>query len=546
MDKQIHVVKNLLLIFLLTVGSTAFGQNYLSQPIKISSDKITLEEILQEIGRQGNFYFSYSSGIIPSDSLLTHIRLEGDAQTVLHQLLGNSYEYRQSPKHVIIRPAPFRLTLMPEEVGENRHVHIIKGYVVDEKTGKGIYQASVYEKRLLMGTMTNKKGHFKLKIKTRDNEPIVLTVSKALYKDTTTIFLPSVQIGENPSKHAYGYMDTDGESVSNTWFARVLLGSRQRLNALNLGNFFAYTPVQVSLTPGLSSHGIMSGQIVNKFSANLIGGYTAGVNGVEFAGIFNIDRYHVRYVQAAGLLNTVGGNLSGVQLAGVFNSVLDSLKGVQAAGILNLTKKQVNGLQMAGAINRTNKLHGAQIAGLINYAKNNSGLQFGIINMADTSSGVSIGLVNIIGNGFKRFSISTNEIQYVSLAFKSGNAKLYSIISAGLGAWNGIKIPVTGFGVGHEFNRHKKKSYFAAELIAQQLQGKDFDNVATWPKLSVLYNFSLNQRTKVFVAPSINLLVKNNQTVTNEKEILPKNYPLFVDHEKTKLWAGLAIGISFF
>lgn len=506
-----------------------------------------LGDALQDIAKQGDFHFSYSSGIIRTDSLISLQNFNGDVKTALRLLLGDGYEYQQSPKHLIIRPAPFRLTLLPEEVGEGKRVYTIKGYVLDEKTGLGIHNASVYEKRLLMGTMTDKKGHFKLKLRSKDNSPMTLTVSKELYKDTTTVFLPTVQVGKaGVQSGKYGYMDNGGEDVSNTGLARLFLSSKQKLNAMNLGNFFAYTPVQISLIPGLSSHGMMSGQVVNKFSANLIGGYTAGVNGVELAGVFNINRYHVKYLQAAGITNMVGGNASGVQLSGIYNTVIDSLKGLQAAGILNVVKEQVSGAQLAGISNYTKDLRGVQIAGLVNRAKHNRGLQFSVINIADTSSGVSIGLVNLLGNGFKRLSIATNEVLYADVSFKSGNAKLYSILSVGFGAWNGVDTRSTGFGLGHEFKKQSRQSYFAVELISKQLYSSAYENAGDWDKLSILYNYPVGKNTKIYLAPSINFFAKNTQMTENRKDIPSPGYPFIINNERSKLWVGLELGISFF
>src|SRR5690606_33332308 len=126
-------------------------------------------------------------------------------------------------------------------------------------------------------------------------------------------------------KRAYGYRpDDDLLNVERTAAGRFFVSSKQKLQSLNLGGFFANTPFQTSITPGLSTHGSMSGQVVNKFSVNLLGGYTSGVNGVELGGGFNINKRNVNFLQAAGVFNLVGGSVSGIQLAGVNNSVLDS------------------------------------------------------------------------------------------------------------------------------------------------------------------------------------------------------------------------------
>jgi len=575
-----HFRKNLLLTTLLVIaGFTVFSQDYLRKSVKVHVSKEKLSEILKDIGQQGGFYFSYSSGIIPSDSLITLQSYNGDVKSALHILLGDGYEYQQSQNHLIIKPAPFKLTLMPEEIGEGRKVYTIRGFVIDEKTGKGIQNASVYEKRLLTGTMTDKKGHFKLKLKSKDSYPVTITVSKELYKDTTTVFLPTVELGKNEGKNkSFGYMGGEDENVSSTAFARLFLSSKQKLNALNLGNFFAYTPVQVSLTPGLSSHGVMSSQVVNKFSYNLLGGYSAGVDGVEFAGLFNIDRFNVRYIQAAGLINMVGGKMSGIQLAGIHNTVLDSLRGIQASGIFNLVRKQVDGVQLAGIANASDSVNGIQVAGIYNHSKgmvkgmqlaaianyakeirgaqiaailnktkNNSGFQFGLVNMADSSSGLSLGVVNLIGNGIKRFSISTNEVFYANLSFKSGTPKFYSIIMASVGTWYGENVFGTGFGFGHEFNAAKRKNYFAVELLSHDLLSPDFEENNSWMKANVFYNYTISKKTKLHIGPSINF---RNLSFTNKTGVpiaIPSsNYPFLVDNKTSKWWVGLELGISFF
>ncbi|QNL48615.1 carboxypeptidase-like regulatory domain-containing protein [Olivibacter sp. SDN3] len=538
-----------LTLLMLMAGIVVFGQNYLDKPVTIDEQNRKLGDVLGIVAEQGGFHFSYSSGIIPTDSLVT-ITYTGEVNGLLHLLLDKSIEYKQTATHIILRPAPFRLTLMPEEVGEKKRTYTIKGYVVDEKTGKGIHNASVYEKRLLSGTLTDKKGHFRLKLKTKDNFPVALTVSKELYKDTTTVFLPTVDIANIKSgKGDDRYINTEGENVSNTAFGRLFLSSRQKINALNIGDFFAYTPVQLSLTPGLSSHGMMSSQVINKFSANLIGGYSAGVDGVEIAGVFNLDRLHVQYVQAAGVLNMVGGGLSGVQLSGVYNTVMDTLKGVQAAGVFNLVGKNASGVQLAGVANGADTLKGVQVAGIVNKAKYNKGFQFGLINVADTSSGVSLGMINWIGNGFKRLSISTNETLFANVDFKSGTQKFYTVVSIGAGTWSKDRIFVTGFGVGREFKRKKQQkgsSYFATELLSHQLLSSRDDNFL-WLKGQVLYHHKINRTINFYMGPSINFIHLNKFIDSEPFVAIPFNgYPHLIDNIDSKLWIGLGLGLSFF
>ncbi|WP_146753028.1 hypothetical protein [Sphingobacterium multivorum] len=80
---------------------------------------------------------------------------------------------------------------------------------------------------------------------------------------------------------------------------------------MNLGGMFLYSPYQISMTPGLSTHGFIRSQIVNKFSINIIGGSTAGVKGMELGGVFNMNQYDMQGMQMAGVFNAVGGNVRG-------------------------------------------------------------------------------------------------------------------------------------------------------------------------------------------------------------------------------------------
>jgi hypothetical protein len=204
----------------------------------------------------------------------------------------------------------------------------------------------------------------------------------------------------------------------------------------------------------------MGAQVVNKFSLNVLGGYTAGAEGAEIGGLFNIDKGQVGYVQLSGLFNAVGGGVQGLQVAGLYNVTLDTLRGAQiaglggmvsgkmegsqisglyshvtgtaegsqVAGIANLATdnltgvqvggfgsigtKGINGTQVGGFFNyagnvkgiqvsgfcnlNTGEMKGLQVSGFLNYTKVLKGTQVGIINIADSSDGYSIGLVNVV------------------------------------------------------------------------------------------------------------------------------------------------------
>ena len=171
---------------------------------------------------------------------------------------------------------------------------------------------------------------------------------------------------------------------------------------------YVYRPLQISFVSLLGTNGMESGRTVNNVSLNIIGGYSAGVEGVEvasiynlendymhgsqFAGIANMVKKDVTGTQIAGVLNVNGGLTNAVQLAGVMNRVDDTLRGFQGAGLLNIVKGNAEGTQFAGLINITgHAMEGAQFAGLVN-------------NIGDSAGAVQFaGLMNVVSNKLTGF-----------------------------------------------------------------------------------------------------------------------------------------------
>src|SRR5690606_17259852 len=124
--------------------------------------------------------------------------------------------------------------------------------VIDDQTGSKIANASVYEKRLLLSTLTDQDGYFNLKFK-QPTKSISLTISKEYYRDTTVVLLAPVLIISEKNQ-SFGYRpENERLDVERTAFGRFFVSSRQKFQSLNLRGFFANAPVQTSFTPGLST-----------------------------------------------------------------------------------------------------------------------------------------------------------------------------------------------------------------------------------------------------------------------------------------------------
>jgi hypothetical protein len=135
----------------------------------------------------------------------------------------------------------------------------------------------------------------------------------------------------------------------------------------------------------VGTNGVESGEIVNQVSFNLLMGYSAGLEGVEFGGLLNIEKDYVKGVQFAGLGNQVRNQVTGSQFAGFFNSNGGATKGAQFAGFLNTAGPGSEAIQFAGFTNvLQGEVKGGQFAGFANVAKGNvEGMQAaGFLNVA--------------------------------------------------------------------------------------------------------------------------------------------------------------------
>jgi len=526
---------------LIMLTQEGIAQQKLASLVSMHVKQVKLSAVLDTLGKKHGFYFSYSNDQIRSDSLVDLSVNNQPLRTVLDTLFKGNVDFKESPGYVILRLAPNSLTMDAETQGGKEQNYYISGYVLDEHSGLGIQNASVYEKRLLVSTLTDKKGFFKIKIK--GTGMITLTVSKEFYKDASVNFLSDVSISLKPENSTYN-IDADSSKVERSWLGRIFISSAQKLQSVNLSGYFATVPFQTSLTPGLSSHGMMSGQVVNHFSFNLLGGYTAGLNGIEFGGLFNISKQDVRYLQVAGLFNVVGGDFSGVQIAALGNSVYKNSDGLQIAGIYNLTKKDSRGFRIAGLANITgDTVKGAQIAGIFNKAKVMEGFSFGLVNIADTLTGYAVGLLNLSHNGYHKIIVNSSETAPVNLGFKTGNHKLYSVLSAGMNFNNADTYYTVGLGLGHDFVLSPRSS-ISAELSSLTVMSPKWAKTYMINRVSTVMNFNINPSLVFFAGPSFNLFYNEGSAVKSEQEQILKGKPALMNIGRNKGWVGWMVGIS--
>ncbi len=232
---------------------------------------------------------------------------------------------------------------------------------------------------------------------------------------------------------------------------------------------YDYMPVLIGLVPGLS---IPPGIYDTSLALGAVGSLTGSVDGIQLAGVFNINLGRLDGFQAAGVFNMTGGDVSGFQSAGVFNMTGGDVSGFQGAGVFNMTAGDVSlfqaagvfniaggtvsGVQAAGVFNIAEKLDGAMLAGVFNIAGEADGVMIGLVNIADELDGLAIGLVNIIGNGVYDLAVDWQfDTDTAYLTYRSGTPAMYSSFYLGADAsslFDGRLANTTmGMGIGHRF-----------------------------------------------------------------------------------------------
>jgi hypothetical protein len=560
-----------LLLLIWGVGGRSLVARAQGQPkpslrkISIRCQAAPLPGLLQDISRQGKFYFSYDSRLIDNDALVTLDVDRAEVGVVLERILPSGIGWKERGNYIYLQRSPV--------------LTAATGVVRDALTGEPLSDATVYSPDPLGATLTNADGSFNLKMKS--SKPYTLVVRRMAYSDTSILCMGGcrgLEISLNPELYSLdSFTVSSSKRFQNQWYSRLVTNARTRLLLLNLDSALLKAPYQLSLLPGLGTHGRMAPQVGNQLSINIIGGYHSYVDGFEGAGVFNITRNDAKYVQTAGVANLVGGAVTGFQgagvynqcrqvtgaqaagvcnmalgrvqgsqLAGVANFCRDSVTGTQAAATINLAAGQVSGTQLSAGVNvALEGIEGLQL-GLVNYTTVLKGVQLGLVNISDTADGCTIGLLNIVKHGYHRLGLHFNDVQDLELSLSTGTSNLYTILLAASNYDHPDQYSV-GAGFGTQIRRWGQASLHL-EATSQYL------NLDSWRQLHLLNRAALTAQVllargvRVTGGPVYNVYVESKVN-GDYRPVLPEVRRGGAVHDFDKGvrgWAGFQIGVSLF
>lgn len=594
-------------ILFLLAGTFCAGQTkekqlpLLERPVTLIVENEKAPLVLNRIGQAAGFSFSYNSSIVDPE-LVVNLNVQNlTVRQVLNEIFNGSLNYKAKGNYVILTRAA------PPPIKNDVVTIVVSGYVEDAITGNKVSQVSIYHKPSITSTITDEYGYFRIKIE-KGTDSLSLSVSKKDYLDTT------IQITESANQYYIIALksiarDTTKIAVSEIPNDSVSLSLKEELshpyysepNVQNISDTL-YSLAQVSLLPFIGTNGRLSGNVINDYSINFLGGYSLGTRQIELGFFFNLDRGDVRWLQIAGFGNMVGGNVYGIQTAGFFNlnggeitavqvagfantnlsnghgvqiagfanTNLGSMNGVQVAGFSNYNNQASYGVQVAGFGNlqrgnyrgsqfagftniATDKISGSQISGFFNYAGRVRGTQIGLINYADSVGGVPIGLFSIVNKGYHKVEVSADEVFPVNLAFRTGVRKFYTILTAGFKPEKSLEANDTsvwtfGYGVGTS-RKLTRWWYLDFDLTSQHVNKGSFTNALSLHNKAYLgFDFQLAKKFSLSTGVTFNAYLTRS-TFTDYPKLFsyytPTDYSLKIKNNNIAMWFGAKVGLRF-
>jgi len=513
--------KTKLVFFFILFSISLFSNNVVN--LKLQNEKLGVA--MKLITQQTGIEFSYNPRIVNTSRLVSVTIDNKDVKEAIDLLVGDMYFYAIKGRYVIITSAKKN----PEIFIDNEHIIAENKKNKDKSSGNNfdsglsiIGDRKIAEERIESGSP--------LLIKNQKHETTMLKrIAGIITLSTLT----------------WGGADAQSkqEEISKI---------PARKTEYNIG--LQKSTAQLTFVTPMSTDGNNTKNKEYKFSVNMLGGITGGVNGVEFGGLFNINQQDMRGLQMAGFLNLTRGTVSGAQFSGGVNIVKKS-SSFQMAGAVNYTA-EIGDIQFAGIANIATGSR-FQMAGIVNYARGadiqiapvniaqHAAFQMGIINVSETDDAAMLGIFNFVKKGgLLEVGISAGDYIYGAVNLVTGTDRLYSILS--FGGYTPSSNVTVGFGLGTRLQLGDSPRGIQFELMHNQIYKNNFKNKgrdAGLEQAKVLYSVRKNKFT-FYGGPTINVLLRD----ADFTEVKDPIYSIF-ENRGTKhnfdLWAGAEIGIRF-
>ena len=583
----------------------------LERTITISLEQERLEVALKKISTQAGFIFSYNSKIIDRNKIISERFVGKTVREVLDQIFGGSIQYKARGKYVILTKAAVdeakdHRVLTGYVVDESTGKRLQNVSVYDPVSLSSTVTDSYGYFQLKVDEPSGEE--IKLAVRKLNYTDTLIAVNLDRHQ------LINIQMREHADK-MNAFADSVRQKIKRFWQAKVrspqaanmeniqdtlyrkfqfsvfpFVGTNHKLsgNVINDYSLNLYGGYSLGLRElefgGLFN--IVRGDVTGAQIAGIFNAVGGKMKFLQFAGIYNMNRDSVdgyqfagmvnlngnstskfsgaglinftlrdsRATQVAGLGNATIGKQEGAHVAGLFNFSNKDSRIAQVAGLTNVTIGDFKGAQVSGLLNFTLKhVEGAQVSGLLNYATRVRGAQVGIINATDSIHGVPIGLFSFVLKGYHKIEVSTDEIFYTNVAFRTGVRQFYNILTAGAkpDTFDDDETYWTfGYGIGTAPRLSRTLSLNVDLTANQVVYGQSIEAINMINKLYLGLDFQIVKNLGVTFGVTLNGYITDTT--------YDKYQPLFTDYkpniisDKTysndinmKMWWGGKIGLRF-
>lgn len=381
----------LLLVFigLFFVSDSWSETGILDRVITVEIKNTPIKTILQVIEKRASVQFSYNPDLIGEDKIVSLSITQKTIRYGLSLIFNKSVRFKEVGNHIVL--------LKNEDLQELRDrkksslTTQFKGTITDKRTGKPISGVSIYDVDARYAAVSDQNGKYLLEIPKAETIRSLYIRKKGYNEFVFVIDVSSQEIIEKNvqleprevemEKIAQRPVETVYTPIEDKVLSGEMVSYDTYVHTQNLSEIKEMRWAQISLVPsvGIGSNLSTNGLITNRFSLNVLAGYSNGVAGAEVAGLLNFVKGDVRWFQAAGIGNIVGGNLEGMQVGGIFSSVRGNGVGLQAGGVNSAVGGHFTGVQVGGILALGgHDFLGAQIGGISTISKGRlNGLQVG-------------------------------------------------------------------------------------------------------------------------------------------------------------------------
>ncbi len=385
------------------------------------------------------------------------------------------------------------------------------------------------------------------------SHPNIRNITDTLFNHVSISLVPSVSTNKDLSINTV-----------NEYSLNILVGQSKGVTKCEVGYLLNIDNGNVQWAQVASGGNIVSGNVKGGQSAGIFNSVSGNVLGGQVAGIINIDRGNLKGGEAAGIININKGDILGGQAAGIINIDKGELKGGSAAGLYN-KGHYVNGGQVAGICNVVDSIRGFQVAGITNISRYTSGFQvagilnkanylkgaqLALFNVADSCEGIPIGLISFVRHGYHKLEITTDEMGFATVGFRTGVKRFHNILFVG-GNYTQKDIWCYGYGIGSAIQLSKSTD-LSLSITAQQMQKTNISelNMNLLCKFYVGFDYNISKHFGLSIGPSFNLQL-SDITDVDYASTYDKLAPYTILNEtnnntKVKMWIGGQLAVRIF